>query len=124
MEAIDFRILLKPTAPMKLLEILKHFLKLKGFLIPPVPLAVKQRPRSHRLMHHALTHRPTVWDSAPISVQLMCLIYQSESSVISAAAEDKTSPPPEIILLSFPVSPPLLVFHNGVDAAGVNSGFC
>lgn len=55
-------------------------------------------------MHHELTHRPTVWDSAPISVRLMCLIYQRESSVVSAAAEDKTSPPPEIILLSFPVS--------------------
>lgn len=32
MEAIDFRIQLKPTAPMKLLEMLKHFLKVKGFL--------------------------------------------------------------------------------------------
>lgn len=52
-------------------------------------------------MHHAVTHRPTVWDSAPISVRLMCLIYQSESWVVSAAAEDKTPPPPEIILLSF-----------------------
>lgn len=68
-------------------------------------------------MHHALTHRPTVWDSAPISVRLMCLIYQSESSVVSGAAEDKTSSTPEIILLSLPVSPLLLVFHNGVNVS-------
>lgn len=76
-------------------------------------------------MHHAVTRGPTVWDSAPISVRLMCLIYQSESWVVSAAAVDKTPPPPGIILLSLPVSPPLLVFHDGgVGAAGVNPGLC
>lgn len=35
----------------------------------------------------------------------MCLIYQSEGSVVPAEAEDKTSPPLEIILL------PSLVSH-------------
>lgn len=73
-------------------------------------------------MHHTLTPRPTVWDSAPISVRLMCLIYQCESSGVSAAAEDKTSPPPEIILLSRLASPPLASLF--IDAAGVNSRCC
>lgn len=33
MEAIDFRIQLKLKGPMKLIEMLKQFLKVKGFLI-------------------------------------------------------------------------------------------
>lgn len=102
MEAIDFRIELKPTAPMKLLEMLKHFLKVKGFLFLYPGSETKAVLAPVNASREA--HRPTVWDSGPISVRLMFLIYQRESSVVSAAAEDKTSPPPEIILLSFPVS--------------------
>lgn len=102
MEAIDFRIQLKPTGPMKLLEMLKHFLKVKGFLFLYPGSKTKAALTPVNASREA--HRPTVWDSAPISVRLMCLIYQRESSVVSAAAEDKTSPPPEIILLPFPVS--------------------
>lgn len=97
---------LRLDVSIQLFEMLKYFLRMTSFHIL-LPWQRKQRPRSHRSMHHTLTHRPTVWDSAPISVRLMCLIYQSESSVVSAGGEDKTSPPPEIILLSFLVSLPL-----------------
>lgn len=120
MEAIDFRVQLKPTAPHEAPCNAKTFLQSERFS-HPVPLAAKQRPRSHRSMHHALTHRPTVWDSAPISVRLMCLIYQSERSVVSAAAEDKTSPPLEIIFFLFPSHRLCLYFTVAASrAAGVN----
>lgn len=123
---IDFRIQLRPNVPVKLLEMLKDFLHYERFS-HPVTLAAEQRPRYHRSMHHPLTRRPTVRDSAPISVRLMRLIYQSEGWVVSAVAEDKTSPSPEIILLPLArvSASASLVFHDGVvDGAGVNSGFC